>query len=415
MGSRRARFTRSGRRRSHLTRSSAAVLTVLLLLGISDLRAQRREVVGYYPAWQYVARETLVTPLRLPYDRLTIINYAFFLPEPDGRLVGRNPEVDDLILLGTPDPATGVVRAETGLCSIAHDRGVKLLLSLGGWDASGNFPAIAASQDRRRTFARSCADAIRRYGFDGIDIDWEYPGYEPHNGTPADGANYLLMLREVRDTLDALGRASGRRPLLTIAVPAHPSQARGFDVSTAEEVLDFINIMTYDFHGAWDPVSDHNAPLFASGTGDPAQCVDASFRLYRDTYGFPAARINIGAAFYGRTYRNCTDIRMPHGGADTVNFPPEGTPHYHAITAVAGRCSRRWDDQAGVPYLVCDAWNSVVSYDDEESTALKAQYVVDNGIRGIIIWELTGDFFPDGSTPLLDTIHKVFTAAPRTK
>ncbi len=415
MGTSRPRDARPGGHGSRLTRGRTALLLLLTLAAATELPAQRREVVGYYPAWSYVDRDTLVTPLRLPYEKLTVINYAFFVPLPDGRLVGRNPEVDDVILLGTPDPATGAIRPETGLSFLAHRHGVKLLLSLGGWDASGNFPAVAADPERRRTFARSCADAVRRYGFDGIDIDWEYPGYEPHNGTPGDGANYLLMLREVRDTLDAMGRGAQQRPLLTIAVPAHPSQAQGFDVSAAKGVLDFINIMTYDFHGAWDPVSDHNAPLFAPGTGDPAQCVDAAFRLYHESYGFPAERINIGTAFYGRSYTNCSDIRMPHGGSDAVHFPPEGTPRYHTLRAALDSCSRRWDDRANVPYLVCDAWNSVVSYDDEESTALKARYVLDHGIRGIIIWELTGDFFPDGSTPLLDSIHRVFTATPPAK
>jgi len=98
-----------------------------------------------------------------------------------------------------------------------------------------------------------------------------------------------------------------------------------------------------------------------------------------------------------------------------VNFPPDGTPRYYTIMAAKDRCSRRWDDRAKVPYLVCEKWNCVVAYDDEESTSIKARYVTDNGIRGIIIWELSGDFFPDGSTPLLDSIHKVFSAAPRTK
>jgi chitinase len=405
------------RARAHRQRISGLLATLLLLslLAADETTAQRREVVGYYPAWQYAARDTLVTPLRLPYDKLTVINYAFFIPDADGRLAGRNPDADELILLGARDPVTGVVRGETALCPVARARGVKVVLSLGGWDGSTTFPGIAASPERRRTLAGSCADAVRRYGFDGIDIDWEYPGYEGHNGTPQDGENYLLLLREVRDTLDALGRVSGNHLLLTIAVATTPDQAKSFDVSKALKYLDFVNLMTYDYYGAWDPLSNHNVPLYPSEASDPARCVDAGFRLYHETYGIPADKLNIGTAFYGRTYKACNALRAPHGGSDEVHFPPEGTPHYYTLAGMMDRCSRRWDEKAKAPYLVCEEWNSLVSFDDDSSTTLKAQYAVDHGIRGIIIWEITGDFFPDGSTPLLDAIHRVFTAGKPAK
>lgn len=398
-------------RASRLTLVRAALLLALALIAASELSAQRRDVIGYYLASEYAARDTLVTPLRLPYEKLTIINYAFFYPAPDGRLVGRSPEYDEVILSGARDPATGAIRKETALCSVAHGRGVKVLLSLGGWEESGNFPAVAANPDRRRTFGASCADIIRRHGFDGIDIDWEYPGYAQHNGTPQDGANFLLMLRELRDTLNLLGTQLGRHLLITIAIPTVPSLVAAYDLREIAPLIDFMNLMTYDIYGAWDSLSDHNTPLFPSAGSDPARCVDAGFRLFRDTYGIPAERLNIGTAFYGRTYKDCSDLHMAHDGSDAVHFPPEGTPRFYTIAASMDSCSRRWDERAKVPYLVCPKWNTVVSFDDQESTTLKAQYVLDNGIRGIIIWELTGDFFPDGSTPLLDAIHRTFTAA----
>lgn len=401
------------RRGVSATPGRALLLLVLMLAAAQDLSAQRRDVIGYYLASEYASRDTLVTPLTLPYDKLTIINYAFFYPRLDGTLVGRTPAYDELILSGLRDPRTGSVRSETALCNVAHSRGVKVLLSLGGWEESGNFPAVASRPETRRAFAASCADVIRRYGFDGIDIDWEYPGYAPHNGTPQDGANFLLMLRELRDTLNTLGSAKGGHLLLTIAIPTVPSLVAAYDVHAIMPLLDFINLMTYDIYGAWDPISGHNTPLFPSAGSEPSRCIDAGFRLFRDTYGIPPERINIGTAFYGRTYKDCTALHAPHTGSDATHFPPDGTPRYYSIVAVKDQCARRWDNQAKVPYLVCKEWNSLVSYDDEESTALKARYVVDNGIRGIIIWELSGDFLPDRSTPLLESIHGVFTATPK--
>ena len=415
MGTRHSPHRRPDSRGPHLTRYRALMLIMLALAATSDSSAQRRDVVGYYLASEYTARDTLVTPLTLPYEKLTIINYAFFYPRPDGHLVGRTPGIDEVILEGLRDPITGAVRKETALCSVAHSRGVKVLLSLGGWEESGNFPAVAAAPDGRRVFTASCADLIRRYEFDGIDIDWEYPGYAPHNGTPQDGENFLLMLRELRDTLNVLGGLTGKQLLITIAIPTAPSLVAAYDVRAIVPLLDFLNLMTYDIYGAWDSLSNHNTPLFPSADSDPSRCIDAGFRLFRDTYGIPADRINIGTAFYGRTYKNCTELRMPHNGSDAANFPPDGTPRYYAILAAKDRCSRRWDDHAKVPYLVCPDGNSLVSYDDEESTTLKARYVIDNGVRGIIIWELTGDYLRNRRTPLLDAIHTAFTSAPRAK
>jgi chitinase len=398
---------------------SCQVLTRLLLLATftilsgSNLLGQKRDVIGYYLASEYASRDTLVTPLSLPFEKLTIINYAFFYPTLEGTLVGRTPRYDELILSGVRDSSSGAVRAETGLCSLAHSHGVKVLLSIGGWEESGNFPAVAATTDGRRTFVASCADAIRQYGFDGIDIDWEYPGYGPHNGTPQDGTNFLLLLRALRDTLDVLGEHADRHMLLSIAIPTVPSLLEPLDVGAIAALIDVFNLMTYDIYGAWDPLSNHNTPLFPSAGSDTSRCIDAGFRLFRDTYGIPPDRLTIGTAFYGRSYKACADLHRPHGGSDAANFPPDGTPRYYTIAAARDRCERRWDDRAKVPYLVCQEWNSVVAYDDEESTAMKAQYVIDHGIRGIIIWELSGDFFPDGSTPLLDAIHRAFTAADR--
>ncbi len=360
--------------------------------------AQKKEITGYYPSWKWKSRNNLVSPARIPYDKLTIINYAFFVPRPDGTITGRDTVGDALYLRGTQG---------SRLTDLAHRHGVKVLLSLGGWEDSDNFPAIAATSLLRGAFARACTGAIREYGFDGIDIDWEYPGYADHKGTSGDRRNFTLLLQTLRDSLSAYGARTGRSYLLTAALPAAAAHAAHIEVKEIAEILDQVNIMTYDFSGPWDPRSYHNSPLYGSLGIDSGRSVDGAFRLYHRTYGVPAAKINLGVAFYGQTFSGCTALNAPHAGADTLHFPRDGAFYYDILNTI-GHFVRRWDDQAKVPYLISTEWNLLVSYDDAESIRAKAAYVLRNEIHGLMIWEITGDYLPDGTTPLLDAVGSTF-------
>ncbi len=372
----------------------------LLLLLSSNAGAQplRREVVGYFPSWKWNAPEKIVRPRDLAFDKLTIVNYAFFAPRPDGTISGINPIGDSLYLRCGGD---------TDLVSLAHSHGVKVMLSVGGWEDSDNFPAVAAADSLRVMFAHSCMWAIREFGFDGIDVDWEFPGLPEHRGTPSDTRYCTLLLRTVRDSLNAYSKSIGRALLLTAALPAGQRLAQNFEMKEVADILDFLNIMTYDFTGAWDARSYYNSPLYAPSWIDSSRCVAGAFSLYHLAYGIPAAKINLGVPFYGHTFASCTAPNTPHKGADTLHFPPSGA-EYSRIVALLPNFTRHWDDQARVPYLTSDAWNMMVSYDDEQSVRAKAQFVIDNDARGLIIWELTHDVMPDGSEPLLEAIAATF-------
>jgi chitinase len=375
---------------------TAVVCLLLSAVTVSLSPAQRKEVVGYYPSWRGRDRNSLVIPATIPYDKLTIINYAFFTPRPDGTIAGKDSIGDALYLRGAPG---------SRLTDLAHQHGVKVLLSLGGWDDSDNFPAVAAGPKLRMAFAHACIEAIGAYGFDGIDIDWEFPGYPEHKGTPDDKRNFTTLLRTIRDSLSAYGRQTQRRYLLTAALPAELSHAADIEVKEIAEILDQLSLMTYDFSGPWDPRSYHNSPLYASQGADSGRSLDGAFKLYHRTYGIPADKINLGVAFYGKTFTHCTALNTPHEGADTAHFP---IGLYYEILNNMGKFERRWDDQAKVPYLVSTEWNMLVCYDDPESIRAKANYVLEKGIHGLIIWEITGDHLPDGTTPLLDAIVSTF-------
>jgi chitinase len=365
----------------------------------------RHEVVGYYPSWKWRTENNLLTPEKIPFGMLTVINYAFFFPLSDGTITGRDSAGDAMILPGR-DP--GAQRGSgSGLTALAHRSGVRVLLSVGGWEDSDNFPAVAADPGKRGQFAHSCAGRIREFGFDGIDIDWEFPGFAEHNGTPADGGNYVRLLSVLRDTLDHLGTRHHRRYLLTAALPSDRKQALAMNIHEAAPLLDFLNVMTYDLYGPWDREAYHNAPLYAGPGTDSARTMDGAFRLYHETFGIPADRINLGVPFYGHTFTGCTELGGTHGSQDTVHFPGGGT-FFYRIASLMKNFTRHRDTFAGVPYLTSSDWNMLVSYDDEESVRMKAGYVLDRGARGLIIWEITGDYLPDGSHPLLESIDRVF-------
>ena len=378
-----------------------------LLIGFAiQATGQKKQVIGYYPSWKWNAAENAMTPAQIPFKKLTMINYAFFFPREDGTLAGRDTVGDDLILRGVRDPASGGYVAGTSLVERAHLHNVRVLLSVGGWEDSNNFPAVAASPDRRSSFAHSCIEQILRYGFDGIDIDWEYPGYSEHRGSPTDRSNCTMLLQELRDSLSAYGERAGAHLLLTAALPASEALLAGFELDKLVPLLDMFNIMTYDLSGTWDPVSGHNAPLFAPRGDDTLRNLDAAFRLFVGTFNVPAEKINLGVPFYGHSFARCTSLYAPHAGADTVHFSSHGL-FYYDIVPVLSKFNRVWDDRAKVPFLVNPDWNVLISYDDEESVRYKARYAIDQHAGGLIIWEITGDYLQDGRTPLLDTIFRM--------
>ncbi|MCA6362502.1 MAG: T9SS type A sorting domain-containing protein [Bacteroidetes bacterium] len=400
-------------------------ITLLLLCWLpaqTILLAQPcREVVGYYPNWQWYDRNKLVNPSSIDYSKYTIINYCFFNPQPNGDIVTGDSWADENLLMGQINWSTTPPSyyPNTSIVDLAHNNNVKVLISVGGWTWSNNFPSIAANPTTRAAFAHSCNELVRQYNLDGIDLDWEYPGYAPHNGGPADAANFTLLLQQVRDSLNALELVNNEQYLLTAAVGASAANMSNVQWAAVTPLLDMINLMSYDFFGAWDAVANHNSPLNAPACGDPGFNISTAFTQLTQQYGVPANKINVGVAFYGRSQTGFTGLcQATSGNAATTAFPPDGVPLYYEIAAQQSQYTFNWDNQAQVPWL--NNSNGVfLSYDNEQSIALKAQFVVSNGARGAIIWEITGDYLETApgsgviaGTPLADTLNAVFCASP---
>lgn len=270
-----------------------------------------------------------------------------------------------------------------GLIYRAHASGAQIYPSIGGWTLSGSFPTVAASNNGRKRFARECVGLIADYGFDGIDIDWEYPGYEPvsqgvfqlyhlnnsaccareltpfqpysqHGGSPRDRENFNKLLLEVREALNDYQIRTGDAPLgggafgLTAALPCGPANIDFLDVPFVSRVLDGMNLMTFDFHNELEKVTGVNSPLFDQEWDDePGLSVDGCVKnYYEGGAGDHAEKISIGIPFYGKTFAFATELNGCHsntgcrggGMVDQDNWPQDlGTPVYYNILDRLGR------------------------------------------------------------------------------
>jgi GH18 family chitinase len=314
-----------------------------------------KQVIGYYCDW---------LPTTIDYSKYTIINYAFVQPQASGAI--------DAPVVGTSQLTT--------LVSAAHQNNTKVLVSVGGWTWSNNFPTMAANATSRNKFASECQRYITTYNLDGIDIDWEYPGYADHAGTPADKANFTLLMQAIRTAI-------GPNKLLTSCFGVAPDRMTNIEWSKVVPIIDMFNLMTYDFFGAWDAAANHNSPLYAPAQGHASLNVDAAFKAVVNNYGVPSSKVNIGAAFYGHSFNGASALFGSHTGAGFG----DGSPTYAAIQAVKSSYTDYWDDKAKVPYMINTSTKVFISYDNEKSIRLKGEYAAANKACGVIVWEISGD------------------------
>ncbi len=361
-----------------------------------------RRAVGYYSSWSIYERNYQVAAI--PAAKLTHVNYAFADVRDGGCVLG-DPWAD--VQKPFPgDPAAAPFKGnlrQLQLLKAQHPH-LKTLIAVGGASSSGGFSAAAATDASRRGFATSCADFVQRYGLDGIDIDWEYPvGGGAAGGRPEDERNLTLLMRALRQELDVRGTAAGRRYLLSAATPASAWHLDNFEIDQVAAAADFLNVMTYDYHGSWEQITGLNAPI-ASAPGDPTPSLTASATvdLYR-ARGVPAAKINLGIPFYGRGWSGVgsagNGLFQPASGVPMGPSEP-GLWNYRDLLADEIATMPRYRSTvAQVPYLYDPATGIFITYDDPTSVRAKAAFARSRGLGGVMVWELGGD---DDQHRLLD-------------
>ncbi len=459
-----------------------------------------RRVIGYFTSWRNGTNgqpSYLVNDI--PWDKITHINYAFAHVDGDNKVSVGDPN-------SVENPATGmtwdgVIGAEMdpeynyqGHFNLLnkfkkqHPQ-VKTLISIGGWAetggyfddngvrvASGGFYEMTKTQAGINTFSDSVVAFLRTYGFDGADIDYEYATSMAKSGNPDDFAvadplratlfaQYDLLMKTLREKLDTASKQDGKHYMLTVAAPASGYLLRGMEAYQMSRFLDYVNIMSYDLHGAWNDFVGHNAALY--DTGEDAELAfwdvystaqyggigylntDWAYHYFRGA--MPAGRINIGLPYYTRGWQGVTggtnglwgkaalpdQASCPVGtgeGDNNCGYGAQGidnlwhdldkqgnemfagsNPMWHAknleqgisgsylasygldpvnvpADKLTGTYERHYDNVAQSSWLWNPAKKVYLSTEDEQVMNTKVQYVVDQGIGGVMFWELAGDF-----------------------
>lgn len=322
-----------------------------------------RKVVTYFPIWNPNAGYSWEN---VDFSSVTHIGHFSVVPQSDGSI-----EVPDW----GPFPDTALVQH-------AHDAGVKVYLVVGGDHAAATqgFAAMAASARTRGRFVRGLITIVDAQGYDGVEIDWEFP----YNST--DRANLTALVRDVRAAL-------GTNRSLSVAMPGSNWYGQWFDVSALEPNLDWFSVMTYSFAGAsWAPTATHNSPLYGDGSIDSA-------RQYYLGRGVPARKFLAGIPFFGERFDGAESLNQ------TLTDRAGGSMDYRGIAPLIGNGWTQQRDMAAgeMPYLTKDGSNGVIVYDDPQSVRAKCRYVADQGIGGVIVWRLGQDVV-DGSQPLFRAV-----------
>lgn len=396
-----------------------------------------KRVVGYFAQWDLYDRNFSTTDV--DGKKLTHLMYCFCLPNPsqaDYDILVANRRTPPNPYTAPPTSPEGSLIVHDGWAFSQHIKGLqalkaqyphlKVCISIGGATLSWTLSKILANATTRRRFVNTSVTFILRHGFDGFDLDWEYPGKKgaPYNVIDVvnDSRNVALFLRELRQALNA------RSPTkyIEISVASGCTQEVIDQYKDCVDVIDSFNVMTYDFYGGWGN-GGHNSGLFQNPLNKGAFLgYDVHNSIQRALSVFPSHKICIGCAFYGRGWKRLVkDPTNPNapiifgisraGDAPTLSAGTGGESGLSCWKDLKNKVGkdgfvRFYDEVACVPYLHNSVTGETWSYDDVQSISAKAKYVLDNNLGGIMIWQLSDDV-RDGNESLLDAIVDTFTAS----
>ncbi|ROS01797.1 chitinase [Sinobacterium caligoides] len=409
-----------------------------------------KRVATYFVEWGVHGRQFY--PKDIPVENLTHIMYGFIpICGPNTSLTGTAKsaldqqcadkedyqvvvhdkyaalEKNDMDATGSwDDPVKGIF-AEFYRMKMTYPD-VKIIPSVGGWTLSDPFYEIASNPAARATFITSIIALIDQYDFfDGIDIDWEFPGGGGANstlGSPDDGKNFAILMQELRAALDELEIENGRTYELTAAVSGGVSKISEIDWENAIDSMDQVNVMTYDYYGTWDQTYGHQTGIYDTDTR--STLVDGSNANdvvnYLTTKGVAANKISVGVAMYGRGWTGITNgdasgpfVETATGGTpitglEANGFWEDGIVDYQGIeeNQLGGEDGQGangfelfWDDIAKATYLWNETTGTFISFDDKRSVKAKGDFVTEKGLGGIFSWEIDSD-----NGTLLNAMHE---------
>lgn len=370
-------------------------LTTVIIWHIG-LSYQEPRIVCYYTNWSvYRPGTAKFNPQNINPYLCTHLVYAFggFTKENNFKPFDKYQDIEK-----------GGYAKFTGLKT--YNKNLKTMLAVGGWnEGSSRFSPLVASAERRREFIKNSIKFLRQNHFDGLDLDWEYPSFRD-GGKPRDKDNYATLVQELREEYDRESEKTGRpRLLLTMAVPAGIEYInKGYDVPRLMKYLDWMNILSYDYHSAFEPAVNHHSPLFSleeesEYNYDADLNINHTINHYLEA-GAEESKLVLGIPTYGRSYT------LFNSDANELGAPADGPGEMGDATRENGYlayyeiCEKLKDDgwtvehpnpKAMGPYAYKE--NQWVGYDDEGIVRKKAEFVVERKLGGIMFWSIDNDDF----------------------
>ncbi|KAL7629308.1 Chitinase 4 [Parahypoxylon ruwenzoriense] len=342
-------------------------------------------------------------PQELPVSELTHILYAFADIDLNGTVKSSDPVVDLEKRYPWDSHQTRVNNAYGVVKQLyihkKWNRNLKTLLSIGGWNYSPKFPAAASTDATRHAFATSAVKLVTDWGFDGIDIDWEYPDND------VDKENYIKLLEACRKAFDrySLLHHLRYRFSITVASPASPHNYQNMDLIRMNRYVDSWHLMAYDYSGSWDTVSGHQANVFAYNTNNAASAkisTDDAVQYYK-SQGIHPQKILMGLPLYGRAFEGTAGLGQNYTSIGDGG-PQPGVFYYKDLPKPGA--TEIYDDVAKATYSYDADGKELVSYDNIRSTNFKSQYLLSRHLGGAFFWEASGD--KSGGRSLVNTMSK---------
>jgi chitinase len=402
--------------------AAAAVVTALVAAVPTAAQAKTSRPyvkVGYFTQWGIYGRNFQLAKVQNSgaAARLTHLDYAFSGVSGDGSCVSADPWAD----WQTPFPAAlsvdgvGDVAGQPIAGNLHQLAELKVenprlrpLISVGGWSLSANFSDAALTEASRRKFVSSCLDLWIKGNlpgvtpgaaagiFDGVDLDWEWPGSEGNPGNvirPADKQNFTLLAAEFRKQLDAYGRTTHRHYDLSAFLPAAPAKIdAGFEADKIFKYLDFGTVQGYDYHGSWEAKTNQQSSLYVpKGAPDnPDFSADNAIRKWVSA-GAPRRQLVLGLPYYSQGWTGVTtggDGRFATATGAAPGVFAAGTEDYKTVKNLPGFQVHR-DFQAGNSWLFDGT--TFWTYDDPAQLLQKTFYIRAHGLGGAMMWSLDGD------------------------
>ncbi len=378
----------------------------------------------YWTDWSVYARKYFVA--NIPIDYVPEINYAFFDLKPNSQgfyvpsLLDPWADVDqrytnsgippfDSWNDNNPNNFYGAFGQFRKLK--AQGKKFKLLASVGGWSLSAHFSDAVLTPASRQAFVDTLLTIFNKYPiFDGVDLDWEYPSWNGVNfgapgniARPQDAANFVELLKLLRTTFNQIGHPEWK---VTAAVTADPSKMSGLPVVQMNQWLDEFRIMTYDFSSsAWGPtLAGHQTNLYPSNRTPSYTTfsIDESVNAWMKA-GVPAHKLYIGVPLYTRGFANTSGLGQPSNGTVSGGSWEQGIWDYKDTPP--RQSVEQWDDVCKAAYAYDSVNKELHSYDNVRSVIEKCNYVKQKGLKGVIVWELSGDFPISDSRSLVKALH----------